>query len=85
MTFTMGLNKWIGFPPPHFPFAFGCLSYSLKLKDRQGIDCRVLLPSEVVLFCPVLVFADPGDGDKEWKRGRQKWKLVATKKKSRRS
>lgn len=59
------------------------MSDSLKLKDGQGIDCRGLLPSEVVLFCPVLVFADPGG--KEWKRGREKWKLVATKKKFRRS
>lgn len=42
-----------------------CICVSDSLKDRQGTDCRVLLPFEVVLFCLVLGCSDPGGGDKE--------------------
>lgn len=64
MTLIMGLNKWIG-GSPHSPFVCPCVSDLLKLKDGQGIDCRMSLPSKVVLFCLLLVFKDPGDGHKE--------------------
>lgn len=62
MMFIMGLNKWTGLSTFCLVCAFVCL---VLLKDRQGIDCRVLLPFEVVYFALMLVCADPGGGDKE--------------------